>query len=190
MQLKINSARITYPIMFGIPLLHALVLGLCAFFVDRFLMKTYDPVAWLLLLLFLGSLLLCDILLYRYQLFHRCYLKFQMDHSKIQWYIIKSHMHQLEWDEVRVFGVMGYDEYQPAGFIYFSANEHESNSVEQRMQLNNQRIVIEVRPEVIHLLKQYLPSDMQRIIKALENKQTCFYRRRSKRQGTVLREPF
>lgn len=176
--MKINSFRSIYPIIFGILFFNVLTLGLCTFFVKRFLVETYNPDVFILLFLLLGNLLICDMLLFRHQVFQRCYLKFQMDQNGLEWYLIKANRQKLKWSDIRTYGVTGYDiQNQPFAFVFFSKDPYESSSLKQKMSLGKRRIAIQIRKETICLLEQHLPRDMKKILDSIENNQDCFYRR-------------
>ena len=176
--MRINSFRSMYPVVLGVPFLHVLTLGLCVFFVKRFFVETYNPDVYFLLFLFLGGLLLCDVLLFRHQLFQRCYLRFQMDKYGLEWYLIRTNRQKLCWSEVRTYGVTGYDrENPPFAFVFFSKDPRENNSLAKKMSLSKQRIVIQVREDTVCLLEQHLPCDMKKLLDSINRKQDCVYRR-------------
>ena len=176
--MRINSLRSMYMIIWGIPFIHLLDLGLCGFFVNRFLIKTYDPDVFLLLFLFLGMLILIDVLSIKYRIVQRCFLRFQMDHEGLKWYLIKAKQTSLAWSEIQTYGIVGYDRInQPYAFVFFSKNSRERNDLQQKMHLSDQRIVIQIRKETLCIMEQYLPRDMKKILSAIETKQDCFYRR-------------
>jgi len=52
--MRIYSLRITYMVIFGVPFIHFLDLGLCVFFVKKFLVEMYDPGVYLVLVFFGG----------------------------------------------------------------------------------------------------------------------------------------
>ncbi len=176
---RIYSFRLTYPIIIGIPFMNILTLGLCGFFVNRFLIEQYDPSAFVLLFMFLGMLLICDVALFKYQIFQRCFMKFEVDSDGLQWYVVKTQKNQLKWSEVRTYGVTGYDiKNQPVAFVFFSADPKESSDLKKRMSLGDQRIVIQIREEVVRLLEQNLPSSMKIITDSIEEKRDCFCRKK------------
>ena len=181
--MRLYSLRSMFPVIVGIPIMHLLVVSLCAFFTQRFLMETYDPIVIVLLIAFLGPVLYVDFALYHLQIYHRCFLRFKADETGIRCYGIGVKSWRILWNEIRMFGITGYDtKNQPYALIFFSKKGQEDTGIKQKVQINNDRIVIQVRHEVLTVLNQYMPKDIKkRIATSVEQKSDFFYRRRDGR---------
>ena len=176
--MRVNSFRMTYPIIFGIPLTYVLYFGLGAFFVKQFFIDSYDPAAYILLFMLIGFLVVTTVPLVKYQFFHRCFLRFRMDNDGLEWYFFRSHSQRLKWSEVRTYGVTGYDrKHQPEAFVFFSMDPNERCDTKQKMCFGKHRVVIQIREESLCALEQYLPPEMRKAIVAIEKRQDCFYKR-------------
>ena len=177
--MRLYSFRSMYSVVIGIPFMHFFVICLCAFFVQRFLIESYDPQVLILLVIFLGSLIYVDIELYRLKIYHRCFVKFKVDNIGICCYGVCVKSWKIAWNDIRAYGITGYDaKNQPYALIYLSKNAHEENSFKQKILINNQRVVIQIRDDTVVALNQHMPQDIKkRITKAMGQKTDFFCRR-------------
>lgn len=176
--MRINSLRYTYVLILGIPIMHLAVFLLCGFFVHRFIIETYDPGIFLILLPLVGSVIYIDIGLFKFQLFHRCFLNFDVDEAGVRCYGMGFAPWVIHWNEIHTYGLTGYGKHgQPFAFIFLSKSPFEK-SPEQIIHISKQRIIIQVRKETVSALEKYLPADMmKRITTAIRNQTDCLYRR-------------
>ena len=177
--MRLYSLRSMFPVIVGIPIMHLLVVSLCAFFTQRFLMETYDPIVIVLLIAFLGPVLYVDFALYHLQIYHRCFLRFKADETGIRCYGIGVKTWRIAWNEICVYGITGYDtKNQPYALLFLSKDSREDTNLKQKILINNRRIVIQVRDEVLVALNQYMPQDIKkRVSTAVEQKSDFFCRR-------------
>ena len=177
--MRIYSLRLTYMIILGIPFIHLLDLGLCAFFVKKFLVETYDPGVYLLLALLGGSMLIADILGYPLQLYQRCFLKFKMNEIGIRCYGFCMKSWVIPWEEVRTYGFSCYRKMgESCNTVFFSMVPNEEYRAKQHIRISRQRIVIQVRGKVIQEFEQHLPRDMKKkLLYAITKGEECYCRR-------------
>ena len=164
---------------FGVAFINLLILGLCGFWINRFLIQNYDPTVYILLMMFLGALVYCNVGFYRFQVYQRCFYKIKLETTGFECYDFWRVYIKVCWDEVRTCGVTGYGlPGQPYAFVYFSKIPNEPSTAKQEVLINKQRIVLQVRKESVECLRSTLPEDIRkRIIPAIERQSNCIYRR-------------
>ena len=169
--MRLYSLRSMFPAIVGIPIMHLLVVSLCAFFTQRFLMETYDPIVIVLLIAFLGPVLYVDFALYHLQIYHRCFLRFKADETGIRCYGIGVKTWRIATGDRQ-------GNFSTYALLFLSKDSREDTNLKQKILINNRCIVIQVRDEVLVALNQYMPQDIKkRVSTAVEQKSDFFCRR-------------
>ena len=177
--MNIYSFRANYPIILGIPIMHLLILSLSFFFTKRFIVESYDPVAIILLIILLGPLVYVDLGLYRLKIYHRCFMKCKVNEAGIFCYGFGIKAWHIAWEDIHTYGITGYDTpNQPYALVFFSKIIQEKNDLKQKIQINNQRIVIQMREEAWAALRPHMPTDMEKRISNAMAKKSDFLCRR------------
>ena len=157
------------------------VLGLCVFFMIRFLVMDFDPLVFPLLLVFLGP--------YSYTIFEsirtgyiqRLLLRIRIDAVGLHCSGLGWKTHTITWDSVRTYAVFSQSDPQYLRtIIMFSTVKQEhypSNYVEANFVSMN-RAIFQYRSDVWDVLNKHMPQDIKKKINyALNEKKSCFHKR-------------
>lgn len=170
-----------------IPLVFAFItiaiISLCAFFLYRFLILTFDPMVFPLLLVFIlpWGYTLHESLRTGY--LQRLFLRFGVDKTGIHGSYLGWKPFVISWDSVRTYAVFAQTDYRyPHTLIMFSTDPDElapPNYVAAN-QVNPGRLIVVYRDDVWDALKSNMPVDMEKKMSyALERKQSCFCKKRT-----------
>lgn len=187
---RIDTSEKKYPIYdqyttYFIPLMYIFlttaVLGLCVFFVIRFLVMEFDPGVFPLLLVFIGP--------YSYTIFEsirtgyiqRLFLRIRVDAIGLHCSGLGWKAYTITWDSVRTYAVFSQSDPQYLRtLIMFSTIKEErppSNYVEANFVSMN-RVIFLYRSDVWEVLDKHMPQDIKKKLNyALNDKRSCFHRR-------------
>lgn len=158
-------------ILYGIALLHILVLSLSAFFIYRFVYLLNDNSGYVLPVAFLLALLYIDIGLYKGDMHKKIFGKATFDKEYISCSCL-SEKWKINYKEICIYGVVG-------SSIFLSIDCNEKDDLHTKVSINKKRIVIEAREEVLEKIEEFLPQEMTwRINRAIDNKADCYYKKR------------
>ena len=109
----------------GLVIYHILVCILCFFWIKKFLVYNYDPSVYLLIFMFVSITLLCDVLLYRVQVFKRFLLRCKFCNEGIYCTLFGIRNWKIKWDDICIFGTCGYSTMNDRGIIFLSTDRNE-----------------------------------------------------------------
>ena len=168
--------KITYMVVCGMLFYHVLVVGLCSFWIYRFLIQTYDPSFFLLLAMFFAMTIVCDVLLYRVQGLRRLLIRVKGDERGIQCVIFRKKWH-ISWNDIHIFGVFGFSEQTSMPLAFLSCNAQEKYHRSKLAVVSTNRLVFQIGHTGWTHICQFMPQDMKnKFEKAIYAKQDCFYR--------------
>ena len=188
--MRLYSFRVALIVIWGIIVMSAATIYISIMWINQFLIRTYDPGVYILMLMLVALNAGFYFCLWKTQMFQRAFYKFRMSADGIKCYDLFKTRIVLPWDEIRTCGVVEYTQYQKRYlYVYFSKINNEPCTAEQQITINKQRIVLEVTNQSLAYLKDYLPEDIyKRIIPAIENKTSCIYRRKARRFSPISSE--
>ena len=161
----------------GLVFYHLLVAGLCMFWIYRFLISSYDPSVFLLLALFVGGTVCCDVILYRTQAFSRFLVRFKTDASGIHCFGLGWKRWSILWSDIHVFGVTGFTPSTGMGIIFLSTDPSEKFSREKCVSISRERIVFQADEKIWSKLSIYMPFNIKiKLRNSINEKRDCFYR--------------
>ena len=164
----------------GVIFEHLLVGGLCVFFVHRFLIETYDPGVFVLLAMFVGMTIWCNILLARIQGLSRCLIRCSVDTEGIHCSKIGLKKWCIPWDCIRTFGTTGFGENYNFGLVFLSRLQHPRRSNKELIRISNDQIVFQFDPVSWDEMYKYMPADIySKLTKAVKEKRNSYYSRRA-----------
>lgn len=177
--MRLYSFRTVRVIIWGRIILSLATIYTIIMFIDQFLIRTYNPEGYILILMIVALNVVFDYCLWKTQMYQRCFYKFQMSADGIECYDFFRTRIRIPWEEIRTCGVEKYTQYSTCYlYVYFSKINNEPCTTEQKMTINKQRIVLEVTDKSAAYLRNYLPEDIyKRIIPAIEKTTSCIYRR-------------
>ena len=171
------NKRDSYLVVGGLAFLHLLAAGLCAFFVYRFLISSYDPGVYLLLAILVGSMVLCDVGLYQAKVFSRFLTRFKADAEGIHCRLGLKKWNVL-WNDIHVFGIIGFTPWTGMGIIFLSTDADEKYSRKKCVSISGKRIVFQAEERIWSEISTYMPDDIKvKLRDSVDNKRDCFYRR-------------
>lgn len=178
--MRLYDKSTTYSILGGIVFLHGIILGLCIFWIYRFLIITYDPSVYLLIGGIIGMLVFCDILLHQSHVVGRFLIRCKFDETGIYCYGLGWKSWRINWADVCFYGIEGFSQYN-FGILFISADANEKFDVKRYADITPLRIVFQVRDEIWQDLERYMPNDMkQKLFACSQKRHDCFYLRSKK----------
>ena len=181
--MRLYDKQATLTVIGGILLMYGLCLGLCGFFVYRFLILTFDPTVFFLLGIVLCPLILFPILSRRSHAFGRFLLRCRFDETGISCYGLGWKRFTLRWDDICLYGIDGYGKHgsYSMGILFLSTDPEEHFDPKRYAEISMRRIVFGVRDEIWGKLGTHMPEEMKkRLMACARAKQNCFYVRRIK----------
>ena len=171
------SKKDTYFVIGGIVLLHVLVIGLCMFWCYRFLWNSYDASVFILLILFLGGLILCDVLLSKVQGLSRFLVRCKVDHTGLHCSMPFKKNWSITWEDIHTYGLMGIN--NPVSYVQcFFSVDRSMPDVNQLVNLSDKQIVFQVNTPLCVAVMQYLPKDIKtNLLKAQKEGKDRAFRR-------------
>ena len=173
---SLYNKKDTYFVVGGIIFIHALALGLCSFWVYRFLYVTYDPGVYILLAFFLGMTILCDISLSRVQGFSRFLFRCKVDKQGFCVHKPFGKVLQMNWTDIQSYGLLCMYSDFSYNLLFFSTHKHEKRV--EAVVISSERISFQIDSKKWEEIKEYIPSDMSDNLQtAIHSKCTrMFYR--------------
>lgn len=166
----------TITVVGGILFLHIMVTLLCCFFVKKFLIQTYEPGVYLLLLFLISMVVIVDVLLYRIQTFRRYLVTCKFDADGIHCSLLGFKKWTIKWSDIRIVGITGYST-TGMGILFFSTDQNEKYSIKKCIEISDRRIVFEINEKNWCAIKVYLPNPMkERLWESIQKRQDFFYR--------------
>ena len=165
----------------GILSLLGLSIGLSVFFIYRFLIITFDPVAFLLLAILLCPWVYVFVEASQNGLIERLIIRLKIDSSGIHCHKLGHKQFSIVWDEIHVYGILDSSfSYVEKKIIFFSLDkqEHMPKNSKEVNKISPRRIILQYRDGVWTALACYLPSDMKRKLDySLKRNEGCFHKR-------------
>lgn len=181
--MRLYDKQTTFTVIGGILLMYGLCLGLCGFFVYRFLIRTFDPAVYLLLAIVLCPLILFPILSRKSHAFGRFLLRCRFDKLGISCYGLGWRRFTLRWDDICLYGIDGYGKHSgySMGILFLSTDPEERFDPKHYADINAHRIVFAVRDEIWDKFDTYMPEEMKkRLMSCAKTKQNCYYLKKRK----------
>lgn len=158
--------------------MHLSTLSLCTFWVYKFLVVSYNPDAYFLILLFLAGIVVLDFYAARKRAFSRFLIRCSTNASGITCRQLGRKSWTIHWNEICTYGTTGYS-FKGANckIVFFSTNSNESGEKSNLFEISKGRIIFEIRPALIDELGPYLPVEMKRNLSiAIRESRNSFYR--------------
>ena len=162
----------------GLLFLHLLCIGLSGFFIYRFLIVSYDPSVFILLAILIGGLVVVDITTHQVQVFGRLLVRCKFTMEGIICYGIGMGKWCIQWEKICFYGITGYSLPYNMPIVFLSADPKEKYDEKNVSRLTKQRVVFELRQEILGMLQLYMPADMiKRMEAAIDSKRDMFFRK-------------
>ncbi len=186
-RVKLFDNYMTYYGLFGLLLMHALAIGLCIFFYIHFIVELKDMGSLVLIIMFMGLLIINDVMAYRYQLYRRFITRCTIDRDGIYCSFLNIIKWNIPWDEVRTYGITGHSnpykpvQYSTVAIMFFSLDPDEPWEKKSMYRLSKNRILFQLRDEIWPKMSEYMPEDMVKVLNdAIDKDRDCFGRRKAK----------
>lgn len=171
---SIYDGRTTWMLILGLTSMCILALGLSAFFVVRFLVISFDPGVFILLLIIDGPwvIVLANLLKQGFILRLLSRIRFAEEGVHISCFARPATV--LRWDEIHTYGITRYSvAYASKTIIYMSKDRQElaPKSIKEANAISSKRISLECREEIWLSLLEYMPLDMKRKLSDSLNKE-------------------
>lgn len=154
------SKKDTYLVVGGIVLLHLLVIGLSVFWCYRFLWNYYDASVFVLLILFWGGLILCDVLLSKVQGLSRFLVRCKVDYTGLYCSMPFKKKWSILWKDVHTYGLLGIN--NPVSYVQcFFSVDRSIPDVNQLVNLADNQIAFQIDTPLWVAVMQYLPKDIK-----------------------------
>lgn len=152
---------------------------LLCFFICRFLIVTYDPAVFLLLIILIGAILICDVLCGTMQMYSRFLIRLSVDETGITCRNIGVKSWCIRWCDICTYGITGYTQSnQTFALMFFSTDPKELYNKKQIVSISKQRIIIQIRTQSLEAIRHYVPLDMKkRLDEAIAAHRNCFCKR-------------
>ena len=175
--MPLYDKKTTYMVNGGIAFFHILIAILCTFTINKFLILSYNPSAYILLLLLISCVLIPDILAIPLQGFSRFWVRYKVNESGILCYGFGWKKWRIEWNKICTYGIVGYADNPKMVMIFISVDPSEKFDRHTVYLLTDKRVILQVNQRNWGALNQYMPDKMKnRLAKAIQNKEDCFYR--------------
>lgn len=175
----------TFFVLGGMGMLYVLTLGLCTFFIKRFVFESFAAtgvVDWsvipLLMVLMIPSFVVIPILSRKEHALDRYLLRCRFTQEGIYCFGLFWKPFIIPWESIRTYGMQGYGySYVSMVFLFFST-EREYYKKERIAHISQSRIVFQLRDEIISPLLEFMPLDMRfRLEKAVRGSQNIYIQR-------------
>lgn len=161
----------------GMVLCHLLVAALCAFWIYRFLVVTYDPAVFLLLGLFVGAIIFCDVLAAKVQAFSRFLVRCRVDSDGIYCACLWKRW-SIKWSDVHIFGITGFSSLAQTGIVFLSKDLREKYQQNKLTLVTSNRIAFSLDERRWDKFSNHMPTEIKRKLqRAIDNNRDCYYRR-------------
>ena len=172
-------------ILVGITMMYVIVLGLCAFFVKQFVVDAIDTtgsvdlgVIPLLAIFLIPAFVVIPLLSRKSYALERYLLRCHFSEKGIYCFGLFWKPFWIPWDEIRTYGLQGYRySYASLVFLFFSTKK-EYYKNKNIAQISPNRIVFQLRDEILPPLLEFMPSDIRlRLEEAIEKEKTLYIQR-------------
>jgi len=176
--MPLYNKQTTFLVVSGYIFMHMLILGLSSFFVYRFITDGYDSGWIVLILMFMFMLLVVDIQLSKFQIFSRFWVRCDFDSTGICCRCFLKNKWNIAWQNICVFGTIGYTPNTGMGIIFLSCDQNEKYEREKCILISEKRIVFEANQYIWAKLSEFMPSDIRyKLESAIHSGRDCWYRR-------------
>ncbi len=178
--MRIYDNYTRYMLLFGILILHLLCFSLSAFFIYRFIILKEDYSALGLVAFFFLAPIIVDMLMIKskFKLIRRMLAKCTISKNGLDFSGIGFGRWTITWNDIKTYGITGFDSKQPYIFIFFSKNYNEKHDTKSVLDINPNRIVFQYRYDIWEELSKNLPEDMiKRLSYSVDKRRDGFYRR-------------
>lgn len=171
----------TWMLLLGLTSMCILALGLSIFFIVRFLVISFDPGVFILLLIIDCPWVIVFVNLLKQGFLLRLLsrIRFAEEGIHIGWFARPATV--LRWDEIHTYGIIGYSvAYASKTIIYMSKDRQElaPKSIKEANAISSNRISIECRKEIWFSLLEHMPLDMKRKLSdSLSKERDGFFKR-------------
>lgn len=181
MKFSIYNSFTTWTLILGLTSMCILAFGLSAFFVIQFLVKSFDPGVFVLLLIIDCPWVIVVINLSQQGLFLRLFSRIYVSEEGIYIRYFTKPITVLRWDEIHAYGITGYSVAYTAKTIVYMTRDSKDfapKNIQEANAISANRVAFEYRKEIWLLLSEYMPLDMKRKLSdSLIRKQDCFFKR-------------
>ena len=182
---KLYDNSSTFLILGGMGILYLLTIGLCCFFIKQFVFDSIEitgapdlSIIPLLLIFILPPFLIIPIVSHKNHALSRYLLRctFSSEGIFCCGFLWKSFF--IPWDSIRTYGIQGYNySYTSLVFLFFST-EKEYYRGKNIAQISINRIVFQLRDDIIPPLMEFMPLDIKiRLEEAIEKTRDIYIQR-------------
>ena len=158
----------TWFILGGMGMLYGLSLGLCTFFVKRFIIESLaatGAVDWMVLPLLMVFLIppfvIIPILSRKERAIGRYFLRCRFTPEGIHCGGLFWKPFQIPWEKIRTYGLQGAGYAHVSMGLLFFSTEKEFFKKESIARISGSRIVLQLREEIMQPLLEFMPADMK-----------------------------
>ena len=175
--ISIYDKKTSYAVIGGLAGLHILVATLCGFWIYRFLIISYDPSVFVLLALFAGMTILCDVLVFKIQIVQMCLTRCYLNQTGVYSSILGIKRWSLLWDDICFFGIEGYATGTGMVILFFSCDAKGFSKKQDMFRLSDKQVFFQISKDRWNRICQHIPPHMQKKLqKSFEREQDCYYR--------------
>lgn len=173
--ISLYNKKDTIMVVGGLIFLHISVCGLCIFWINKFLIQTYSPGIYGLLLFFISMTAVCDVLVYRVQGFSRLLIHCRIDCEGIHCSLLGFKKWTIKWSDICVFGITGYS--FGMGIIFLSTDSGEKYNKKKCIEVSSKRIVFEADEKRWRVVSAFMPDNIKKkLLKSMQDRCDTFYR--------------
>lgn len=178
---SIYDSYTTYMIPIFLLLMGITVVCISGFFIDKFIIQSFDPSVFLLLLILNGPWIFVLVRLLKEQYLKKLFLRFEINNDGIHCFGLGWRDFYITWESIHTYGLLGYSSsYSNKKLILLSTDKKEwapKNLVEAN-RVSTSRLIIQYREDVWAALSKQLPHEMQKNMKySIECNKDCFHKR-------------
>ena len=175
----------TFFVLGGMGMLYILTLGLCSFFIKRFVLDSIAitgapdlSVIPLLAIFLLPPFVIIPIVSHKGHILKRYLLRCAFNKEGIYCYGFLWKPFFIPWDSIRTYGMQGYSySYTSLVFLFFSI-EREYYKRENIAKISTSRIIFQLRDDIVSPLLEFMPTDMTaRLESAIKNSRDIYIQR-------------
>lgn len=162
----------TYFVIGGMGLMYALTLGLCAFFIKQFIVDAIAAtgaadldVIPLLAIILIPPFVIIPIVSYKSHALDRYLLRCTFSKEGICCYGLFWESFFIPWKNIRTYGVQGYDYASTSLVFLFVSTEKEYYRKENIAKISENRIIFQLRDDIVCPLLEFMPFDMKSRLK-------------------------
>lgn len=161
----------------GMIIYHCLAIALCVFFAYKFLFVDYNASVFLLLIILIGPIIICDILAGKMQVLGRFLVRCRVDSEGIHC-IFPGKRWSIKWADIHIFGITGFADFGQTGVVFFSTDLREKYQKDKLTLISSKRIVFAYNERQWNRFSIDMPDDIRnKLQQAISNTRDCYYRR-------------